>query len=96
MFHLLIGNCFITRRLLIETTVGRAPKFVSIQSYASILNPFALLIELYPLVPFAPSGSVLVAHSVYIGTASAWTPMTVADHLLMESSVRRSPKFVTS
>ena len=28
LFHLLIGNCFITCRLLIETAVGRAPKFV--------------------------------------------------------------------
>ena len=29
LFHLLIGNCLITCRLLIEITVGRAPKFVS-------------------------------------------------------------------
>ena len=27
MFHLLIGNCFITSRLLIEITIRRVPKF---------------------------------------------------------------------
>ena len=49
-----MGNCFITSHLLIEITFGRAPKFVSIAigSYGSYLVPIALLIELYPMVPF--------------------------------------------
>ena len=52
LFHLLIGNCFITCRLLIEITVGRAPKFVSIGYFCGHLVTIALLIELYPVLPF--------------------------------------------
>ena len=41
-----------TCRLLIEITVGRAPKFVSIGYFCGHLVTIALLIELYPVVPF--------------------------------------------
>ena len=77
MFHLLIGNCFITYHLLIEITVGRTPKFVSIGYFCGHLVTSVLLIELYPMVSFVPL--VPIAQSVYIGTASAWTPATVAE-----------------
>ena len=40
-----------------------------------------LLIELYPMVPFVPL--VLITQSVYIGTASAWTPATRAEANLL-------------
>ena len=53
LFHLLIGNCFITCHLLIETTVGCVPKFVSIGYFCGHLVTFDLLIELYPMVPFS-------------------------------------------
>ena len=52
LFHLLIGNCFITCHLLIEITVGHAPKFISIGYFCGHLVTIALLIELYPVVPF--------------------------------------------
>ena len=52
LFHLLIGNCFITCRLLIEITVGRAPKFVSIGYFCGHLVTIALLIEIFHMVPF--------------------------------------------
>ena len=52
LFHLLIRNCFITCHLLIEATVGRAPKFVSIGYFCDHLVTNGLLIELYPMVPF--------------------------------------------
>ena len=52
LFHLLIGNCFITCHLLIETTIGRVPKFVSIGYFCGHLVTSVLLIELYPMVPF--------------------------------------------
>ena len=77
MFHLLIGNCFTSCHLLIEITVERAPKFVSIGYFCGHLVTSVLLIELYPMVPFVPL--VIIAQSVYIGTASAWTPATVAE-----------------
>ena len=54
LFHLLIGNCFITCHLLIETTVRCAPKFVSTKYFRSDPGTFDLLIELYPMVPFPP------------------------------------------
>ena len=53
LFHLLIGNCFITCHLLIETTIGRVPKFVSIGYFCGHLVTLDLLIELYPMVPFS-------------------------------------------
>ena len=77
MFHLLIGNCFISCHLLIEITVERAPKFVSIGYFCGHLVTSVLLIELYPMVPFVLL--VLITQSVYIGTASAWTPATLAE-----------------
>ena len=77
LFHLIIGNCFITCHLLIETTVERAPKFESSGDFLNHLVTTGLLIELYPMVPFVPL--VLIAQSVYIRTASAWTPATVAE-----------------
>ena len=52
MFHLLIGNCFTTCHLLIETTVGRAPKFESSGDFLNHLVTNDLLIELSPMVPF--------------------------------------------
>ena len=52
LFHLLIVNCFITCHLLIETTVRRVPKFVSTKYFRSDPGTIALLIELYPMVPF--------------------------------------------
>ena len=52
LFHLLIGNCFITCRLLIEITFGRASKFESSGDFLNHLVTIALLIELYPVVPF--------------------------------------------
>ena len=52
LFHLLIGNCFITCHSLIETTVRRAPKFVSIGYFCGHLVTSVLLIELYPMIPF--------------------------------------------
>ena len=52
LFHLLIGNCFITCHLLMETTVGRAPKFESSGDFLNHLVTTGLLIELYPMVPF--------------------------------------------
>ena len=66
LFHLLIGNCFITCRLLIEITFGRAPKFVSIGYFCGHLVTIALLIELYPMVPFPPI--VLEGQSDYTRT----------------------------
>ena len=77
LFHLLIGNCFTSCHLLIEITVERAPKFVSIGYFCGHLVTSVLLIELYPMVPFVPL--VLITQSVYIGTASAWTPATRAE-----------------
>ena len=48
---LLIGNCFITYRLLIDNTFGRAPEFVSTGYFCANLVTTVLLIELYPMVP---------------------------------------------
>ena len=62
MFHLLIGKCFISCHLLIEITVERAPKFVSIGYFCGHLVTSVLLIELYPMVPFVPL--VLITQSV--------------------------------
>ena len=45
-----IRNCFITCHLLIETTVGRVPKFISIDYFGGHLVTIALLTELYPMV----------------------------------------------
>ena len=52
LFHSLKGNCFITCHLLIETTVGCVPKFVSIGYFCGHLVTSVLLIELYPMIPF--------------------------------------------
>ena len=53
LFHLLIGNCFVSSRLLIEITVRCAPKFESSGYFCDHLVTSALLIELSPMVPFA-------------------------------------------
>ena len=52
LFHLFIGNCFITCHLLIETAVGCVSKFVSIGYFCDHLVTSALLIELSSMVPF--------------------------------------------
>ena len=52
LFRLHIGNCFITCRLLIEITFGRASKLESSGDFLNHLVTIALLIELYPVVPF--------------------------------------------
>ena len=75
LFHLHIGNCFISCRLLIEITFGRAPEFVSIGYFCGHLVTIALLIEIFHMVPFPPI--VLNEVSVYIGHASGHAPLTV-------------------
>ena len=62
LFQSIIGNCFITCHLLIETTVGRAPKFVSIGYFCGHLVTIALLIEIYHMVPFV----LIVSHMVSV------------------------------
>ena len=67
-------------------TFGRSPKFVSIGYFCGHLVTSVLLIELYPMVPFVPL--VLIAQSVYIRTASAWKPATVAEAEAFKIAVR--------
>ena len=54
LFHLLIGNCFISCQLLMGNTSGRTPKFESIGYFSRDLVTIALLIEIFHMVPFVP------------------------------------------
>ena len=40
LFHLLIENCFITCHLLMETTIGRVPKFADTRTIVKELGLF--------------------------------------------------------
>ena len=65
LFHLLIGNRFITSRLLIETTVRRTPmtKVCSGAYFCVLQRTFDIFIELFHMVSFAAKVHLVV--SVY-------------------------------